>query len=241
MILVDGALCYRSLGPSAPLAKLLAQQFTVYTYARRGRGESGDTAPHSIEREIDDLDALITAAGDRVFLWAVSSGVVLALEAARRGANIRKLALYEPPFIVDSTRPPTTDAWREIGDAVKAGHRSKAVKIFLKAVGAPAFFVAVMPLLPVWSKLKAIAHTLPYDGAIVKNYQRGHALPADRWASVTMPTLVMVGGKSPRWMRNGTRALAAVLPNSQYRTLEGEIHNLRAKVHAPVLAEWFNP
>ena len=239
LILVDGALCSRAVGPSRSLAKYLARHFTVFIYDRRGRGESGDTAPYAVEREIEDIDALIAEAGGAAFVWGTSSGAALALDAAKVLTRIEKLALYEAPFIVDDSRPTTEDAWVRIREALAAGERGDAVKVFLKAVGVPAFFIALMPLLPVWSKLKAAAHTLPYDGAIVQDNQRGKALPAGRWASVTVPTLVMDGGNSPTWMRNGNRALASVLPNARYRTIDRQTHMVNAKVHGPLLAEFF--
>jgi pimeloyl-ACP methyl ester carboxylesterase len=239
VILVDGALCYRGMGPSGPLAELLAQHFTVFTYDRRGRGDSGDTAPYAVEREVEDIAAILSEAGGTAFVWGTSSGAVLALEATNRLSGIKKLALYEAPFIVDDSRSTTQHGWARIGEAVAADRRSDAVKLFLKTVGVPDFFIALMRLMPVWSKLKAVAHTLPYDGAIVQDNQRGEPLPAGRWASVTVPSLVMDGGKSPAWMRNANHALASVLPNAQYRTLEGQTHMLKAKAHAPVLVEFF--
>ena len=239
VILVDGALCYRGMGQSGQLAELLAQHFTVFTYDRRGRGGSGDTAPYAVEREVEDIAALLSEAGGAAFVWGMSSGAVLALEAANLLSGIKRLALYEAPFIVDDSRSPTEGDWVRIGEAVAADRRSDAVKLFLKSVGAPAFFIALMRMMPMWSKLKAIAHTLPYDGAIVRDNQRGKALPANRWASVTVPTLVMDGGKSPAWMRRANQSLAASLPNAQYRTLEGQTHMLKPKAHAPMLVEFF--
>jgi len=239
VILVDGALCYRGMGQSGQLAKLLAPYFTVFTYDRRGRGGSGDTAPYAVEREIEDIAALLREAGGAAFLWGMSSGVVLALEAANRLSEIRKLALYEAPFIVDNSRSTTERDWARIAEAVAANRRSQAVKLFLKSVGVPAFFIAVMPLMPMWSKLKAIAHTLLYDGAIVGGNQRGKPLPAGLWASVTVPALVMDGGKSPVWMHQGNRSLASALPNARYQTLEGQTHMLKPKAHAPILVEFF--
>jgi pimeloyl-ACP methyl ester carboxylesterase len=239
VILIDGALCYRGMGPSGQLAKLLSQHFTVITYDRRGRGASGDTAPYAVEREVEDIDALLNEAGGAAFVWGMSSGAVLALEAANRLRGIKKLALYEAPFIVDDTRPTTEDDWVQIGEAVAADRRSEAVKLFLKSVGVPGFFMALMRLMPMWSKLKAIAHTLPYDGAIVQDNQRGKPLPPSPWASVTIPALVMDGGNSPAWMLHANRRLASVLPNAQYRTLEGQTHLLKPKAHAPILVEFF--
>jgi pimeloyl-ACP methyl ester carboxylesterase len=239
VILVDGALCYRGLGPSGQLAELLSRQFTVFTYDRRGRGSSGDTAPYAVEREVEDLAALLEEAGGAAYVWGTSSGAVLALEAASRMPGIKKLALYEAPFIVDDSRTTTEEGWVRIGEAVEAGRRSAAVKFFLKLVGVPAFLITLTQLLPVWTKLEAVAHTLPYDGALVGENQRGRPLPTGRWASVTAPVLVMDGGRSPGWMRHANQSLAAVLPNAQYRTLQGQAHMLKPKAHAPLLAEFF--
>ena len=227
------------MGPSEPLAKLLASHFTVFTYDRRGRGESGNTSPYGVEREVEDIEALISEAGGTAFLWGVSSGAVLALEAANRLTGIKKLAVYEAPFIVDDSRPATEGDWVRIDEAVAAGRRNDAIKLFMRSVGVPAFVLALLRLTPAWSKLKAVAHTLPYDGAIVRNNQRGKPLPMSGWASVTVPTLVMDGGKSPDWMRHANRSLASVLPNAQYRTLEGQTHMVKAKAHAPTLAKFF--
>jgi pimeloyl-ACP methyl ester carboxylesterase len=239
VILVDGALCHRAMGPGGPLAKLLAPHFTVFTYDRRGRGDSGNTPPYALERELEDLEALVSEAGGSVFLWGVSSGAVLALAAANCLGGIKKLAVYEAPFIVDDSRSTTEDDWVRISEAVAADRRHDAVKLFMKSVGMPAFAIALIRLTPVWSKLKAVAHTLPYDGAIVQDNQRGKPLPANGWASVTVPTLVMDGGKSPAWMRHANRSLASVLPNAQYRTFEGQTHMVKAKAHAPTLVEFF--
>jgi pimeloyl-ACP methyl ester carboxylesterase len=227
------------MGKSGQLAELLARHFTVFTYDRRGRGGSSDTAPYAVEREIEDIAALLDAAGGTAFVWGTSSGAVLALEAATRLKGIQKLALYEAPLIVDGSRSTTENDWLRIGKAVAVDRRSDAVKLFLRSVGAPAFFIALMPLLPMWSKLKAIAHTLPYDGAIVGDFQKGKPLPVGRWASVTVPALVMDGGKSPQWMRDGNRSLAGALPNARYQTLEGQTHMLKPAAHAPILVEFF--
>ena len=156
VIFVDGALCYRASGPSASVAGLLKEHFTVYTYDRRGRGDSGDTAPYAIEREVDDIAALIAEAGGTAYLFGVSSGAVLALDAASRLTGISRLALYEAPFIVDDTRPPLPSEFRSrLKDAVAADRRSDAVAMFLKLVGVPGFGVAIMRLMPVWKTLTA--------------------------------------------------------------------------------------
>lgn len=240
LVLVDGAMCHRALGPTPKLAPLLAKEFTVFAYDRRGRGDSGDTAPYTVERELDDLEAILDAAGGSAFVYGVSSGAALALEAANRGLAIDKLALYEPPFIVDDTRPPPPDDYvARLTDLLAADRRGDAVKLFMEIVGAPWVVIAMMRLMPAWSKLKAVAHTLVYDALIVKDHQRGEPFPPARWPSVTAPTLVAVGGKSPVWMQHAMHALAEVVPNATHRTLDGQTHMVNAKVHASMLVEYF--
>jgi len=240
LILVDGALCSRSFGPMPKLAEQLTPHFTVYTYDRRGRGESGDTAPYEPDREVEDIEALVALAGDTVYLHGTSSGAALALEAAKHIRSIAKLAVYEPPFIVDDTRTPMPDDWLPRLEGLLAdGRQGDAVKMFMRFVGTPAIFTAVMPLTPVWGKLKAVAPTLPYDIAIVHEHQRGIPLTSAEWAAVKVSTLVAAGGKSPAWMTNGTRALADALPDAAYRTLPGQNHMVKAQAIAPVLTEFF--
>jgi len=222
------------------LAAKLASHFTVFTYDRRGRGDSGDTPPYAPDREVEDLQALAERAGGSVFLHGTSSGSALALEAAKRIRVISKLAVYEPPFIVDNSRSPIPgDYLDELRRLVSAGRRADAVKMFMRFVGTPALAVAVLPVTPVWSKLKAVAHTLPYDIELIQEDQRGLPFPAGRWADVKVPTLVGVGGKSPAWMANGTRALADALPDATYRTLPGQNHMVKPQAIAPVLTEFF--
>jgi pimeloyl-ACP methyl ester carboxylesterase len=239
VILVVGALCSRTLGPGVKLAPRLAQRFTVFTYDRRGRGESSESSPYEAMREIEDLEALIKEAGGSAGVFGHSSGAVLALNAADHGLAIKKLALYEAPLIVDRSRPLTETGWSEIDAFVAEGRRADAVRVFLKLVGVPSFVVALMRWLPIWAKLTAVAHTLPHDGAIVRQFQRGEPLPSDVWAHVTVPALAMTGGKSAAWMQNGTRALAAALSHAKFRTLEGQAHDVDARALAPVLIEFF--
>jgi pimeloyl-ACP methyl ester carboxylesterase len=239
LILVDGALCYRRSGPSRALAEKLAPRFTVYTYDRRGRGESGDAAPYAVEREIEDLEALIGEAGGSAGLAGVSSGAVLALDAANSGLPVTRLALYEPPFIVDDSRPPLPDDYRaELDRLLESDRRADMLKLFMRQVGMPGWLLALMPLMPAWKRLKAIAHTLRYDAAVMGATQSGRPLPAGRWANVTAPTLVAVGGKSEAWMQHGTHALADLLPNAEHQLLPGQTHMVKAKVVAPALAEF---
>ncbi|MBA3426162.1 MAG: alpha/beta fold hydrolase [Rubrobacteraceae bacterium] len=241
VILVGGAFNTRSFGPNEGLSSLLAEHFTVINYDRRGRGDSGDTAPYSVEREVEDIQALIEVVGGSAHVFGISSGAALALETANRGLSIEKLALYEAPFVVDDSRPPVPNDYLErLEELVASGRRSDAVRLFMReGVGIPAVFVVMMRFMPAWSKLKAVAHTVVYDAAIVDDYQKGHPLPDGRWASVTAPTLVAVGGKSPAWMRHAMQALADVLPNARHRTLEGQTHIVKPQALAPVLMEFF--
>jgi pimeloyl-ACP methyl ester carboxylesterase len=239
VILIVGALCSRTLGPSVKLAPLLAEHFTVFSYDRRGRGDSGDSAPYAVEREIEDLQALIEIAGGSACVFGHSSGAVLALNAAEHGLSIAKLALYEAPLIVDRSRPSTERDWAQIEAAIADGRRDAAVKGFLKCVGVPGFAIALMRWLPVWTKVTAVAHTLPYDGALVRALQRGVPLPAGVWGKVRAPALAIAGGKSPAWMQAGMRALAGVLAHAEPCMLDGQTHDVSAKALAPVLRAFF--
>jgi len=240
LVLVDGALCYRNCGPSRPLAEQLAGHFTVITYDRRGRGESGDGGPYAVEREVEDLEALIEAAGGSAHVYGISSGGALALEAAKRDIGIDRLAVYEAPFIVDDSRPPIdSDYVPRLNGFLVAERAGDAVRLFMRQVGVPAFFVKLMRFMPAWKKLKGVAHTLPYDAAVMQGTQDGRPLPAGRWSDVTVPTLVVAGGKSDSWMHHGQRALADALPNVRLEKLEGQNHMVRPKALAPMLTEFF--
>ncbi|WP_433290797.1 alpha/beta fold hydrolase [Actinoplanes sp. CA-030573] len=241
LIVVDGAMCHRDFGPARAIAKALADTYTVHTYDRRGRGASGNTPPWSAQREIDDLAALIAAAGGHTYLFGTSSGAVLAADAAARLTGVHAVALYEPPFIVDDTRPPREDTFTADTEALLArGDRSGALKKFMKHVGMPTLMVNVMALTPAWKKLKAVAPTLPYDLHILGDTGRGVPLDPARWAGVTMPALVMDGGKSPAYMRNAARAWSETLPNADYRTLPGQTHMVRAAVIAPEIKRFLS-
>jgi len=242
LILVDGALCDRASGPNRPLAALLKKDFTVYLYDRRGRGDSGDSAPYRIEREVEDLEALVQEAGGSAFVYGISSGAALVLEAASRLSSIRRIALYEAPFVVDgSRRPVPADYLGKMNELLAEGRRGAAVKLFMgKGVGLPAPVVAMMTFMPAWSRLKKIAHTLPYDTLLTIEHQQGRAFPASRWVSVNVPALTVVGGKSPAWMRNGMAALAEALPQARPYTLEGQTHIVKPAALAPVLKQYFS-
>ncbi|MEU8613464.1 alpha/beta hydrolase [Actinoplanes sp. NPDC048791] len=241
LILVDGAMCYRDQGPARGLAAALADTYTVYFYDRRGRGDSGNTLPWSPQREIEDLAALLAAAGGTAYLLGTSSGAVLAADAADRLPGFSRLALYEPPFIVDDTHAPRPDTFLAETEAlIAAGDTGGAVKKFLRSVDMPGFAVQILALLPPFRKIKAAAHTLPYDLRILGDTGRGKPLDPTRWSGVTAPALVLDGGKSPQYMRNAARALSEALPKAEYRTLPGQTHLVKPAALAPVVKEFFS-
>jgi len=255
-ILVTGALGTRSHAMPDSLAHSLSKRFTAIDYDRRGRGDSGDTLPYAVQREIEDIEAMIDAAGGSAFLFGNSSGAILALEAARVLPNkVKKLALYEPPFIIDDSRPPLPkDYVEQLNTAIAAGRPGDAVEIFMtKALLIPPEFVTMMRTAPMsqtfdddtgakppeWADMEKVAHTLAYDGMIVKDFLAGKPLPPKRWASFTAPTLVIVGGNSEPFFHDGAQALVNHMPNAQRRILEGQDHAVSPAVLAPVLTEFF--
>jgi len=237
VVLVCGGSTDRMMA-NAPLAAQLAPHFTVFNYDRRGRGDSADTPPYAVEREVEDLDAIIREAGGSASVYGTSSGAALALIAAERGLAITKLALWEPPFMVDDTTPrPPADQAETYNRLVAAGRRGDAVEYFMtKVVGLPAEFAAQARNAPWWPGQEALAHTLAYDAIIMGDY----SLPVERAASVTAPTVVIAGGASPAWLRSTARKLADTLPHSQYRMLEGQEHNVSPEAIAPVLVEFLS-
>ncbi len=239
IILVGGALSDRSA--AGPLASLLAPHFTVIGYDRRGRGNSEDTAPYAVEREVEDIHALVKEVGGSAFVYGHSSGAVLALEAAARGLAIIRLALYEPPFIIDSNHPPLPEDYvARLNALVAAGRRGDAVELFMTAaVGVPAETIAQMKQSPMWAGMEKVAHTLAYDNIVMGDNMAGHPLQARQWASATMPTLVMDGGASPAWAHSAAQALTDALPNAQRRTLAGQSHGADPALLAPILIDFF--
>lgn len=226
IVLVSAALADRA--DTAKLAKALAEKFTVINYDRRGRGKSTDMQPFVIEREVEDIEALIDDAGGSAYLFGSSSGAVLALEAASKlGSKVKGLFLYEPPFIVDGSHPPMPEDFAgQVEKLLAADKPNAAVKLFFhKGMGIPALAVTLMRLfMPGWSKMVAMAHTIPYDLAALAGTQTGRPLPAERWAPVKAPILVMVGSKSEAFFHTGAKALASLQPGVQYRSLHGGHH-----------------
>jgi pimeloyl-ACP methyl ester carboxylesterase len=244
VIPVGGALGYRKFKRMEQLAELLADRCTVINYDRRGRGDSTEAGPFSVEREIEDLGALIEAAGGSASLWGWSSGGALALHAAAAGIGVERVSVYEVPFMVDPGHDrPTPDYGEQLDELVAAGDRSGAVKHFMRnSMGIPAPFVTAMRLTPFWKSAKSVAHTLPYDwAALGKHNMYGKPLDPAEWAGVTMPTQVVYGEKSPQVLQEGSRALAEVLPNAELRALPGVSHNLKMKAIAPVIADFVGP
>lgn len=244
IILVDAALADRN--GTAKLARLLAKKFTVINYDRRGRGKSTDTHPYAVEREVEDIEALIDSTSRSVYLFGSSSGSVLALEATNKlGKKVKGLFMYEPPFIIDdSHHPMPSDFGRQISKLIETGRRNDAVKLFFhKGMGIPSVFVTMMRwLMPGWSEMANIAHTIPYDLAVLSGTQDGKPLPTKRWASTEVPVLVMVGGKSEAFFHTAAEALSNILPSAQYRSLEGRNHSavlMAPRTIAEVMEEFF--
>ena len=238
LILVDGAMCFRSFGPMPGLAKLLESNFTVYTYDRRGRGESTDTQPYAVEREVEDLEALVKAAGNSAYLFGTSSGACLALETASRlGDKVTKLALYEAPYREGGdARREWRNYRKQLGDLLAAGRRGDAAALFMKFVETPDDMVDGMRQSPAWPVFEAIAPTLMHDA---DDMGEDRTVPVDRAARVTASTLAMNGSASFPFMYDSAKTIANAVPNAQLRTLEGQTHNVSLEVLAPVLIEFF--
>jgi pimeloyl-ACP methyl ester carboxylesterase len=241
LIMIDGATAHRMVNPTnAQVGELLADSFRVYAYDRRGRGESTDTAPYAVQREIEDLAALIEDAGEPAVVFGWSSGALLALDAAAAGLPITRLALFEPPVVVDDGRPPLpSDYVERLEESVAAGRRGDAAELFLTAASnIPADFVGGIKQSPFWPALEAVAHTIAYDGRILGTTMSGNPLPSDRWAAVGVPVLVMHGNGTEPWLITGAQAVADLLPTASLRAVEGQQHSAEAKVLAPVLKEF---
>ena len=236
LILVLGALNSRKSGTK--LAKLLAAQFTVITYDRRGRGDSTDTPPYAPQREVEDLAALIGSVPAPVFVYGHSSGAALALEAALKlGRKIRKLAIYEAPYALDAgARKAAIQYYKALQKALAAGRTDEAVALFVRSVGVSDKQIQAMKRLPMWKGLVKLAPTLAYDSEVLGE---GHALPAARLSRITIPTLVMHGGAGAPSMAQAARAISEAIPKAQLRTLPRQTHGVSPAVLSPVLEDFF--
>jgi Alpha/beta hydrolase family len=232
VILVGGGLDDGS--ENAPLAIELAARFTVYNYARRGRGESGDTQPYAVERELEDLEALIGQAGGFAHVHGVSSGGMFALEAAAAGLAIQRLAVYEVPYDVAPDASQRNQAYREqLRAALAGGRRGDAVELFMRLAGSSDEDIAGARSSPYWPGLEALAHTLAYDAACYG------PPPVDRLATVTQPTLVLTGG-GVEFFELAADAVAAAIPSAERAVLEGQGHVADPKSVATALERFLN-
>jgi alpha-beta hydrolase superfamily lysophospholipase len=241
VVLVGGAIDDGS--ENAPLAPELAENFTVYNYARRGRGESGDTPPYAVQREIEDLAALIAEAGGSARVFGASSGGGLALEAVAAGLAIDRLAVYEVPYNVDENGP----HWNrgdvaEVAALLAESRRGDVVELFMRAVGSSEEDIAGAKASPYWAPLEALAHTLAYDAAIMGDGPP----PAERLAKISRPTLVATGtlpdahgGVPPEFMSRAADVIAASIPQAERQIIQGAGHMVDAKLVAPVLERFF--
>ncbi len=284
LILVDGAFCHRGFGPCAKFVPQLAPHFTVFTYDRRGRGASGDTAPYAVARELEDLEALIDEAGAPVRLVGFSSGGALALEAAASGLTVEKVIAYEPPYVYEGVTSGRVDHEAQLKARLAADDRSGTVSYFMRdMVGAPAAAVVMMRMMPwIWRKLAAVAgmrlagavdraaagdraedlfrrialpvsqywvfkqapglgrklaavaHTVPYDAAVMAGFE----IPRARFAAVRAGTLVVHGSKTDARIQRIATALAAAVPGAHHRVLDGQTHNVKAAALAPLIIEF---
>ena len=240
VIVVGGQLCDRAL--TRPTAEELAKHFTVFNYDRRGRGDSGDTAPYAVEREIEDLGVLIAEVGGTASVYGHSSGAALALHAAA-GLPIAKLVMHEPPYNPDGDEDRQRDTRKEaehIKTLLAEDRRGEAVEYFWRSIGMPQEMVDEMRHTPRWAELEAMAPTMAYDSEVMGDISRGGAVPTDLAGRVRTATLVLVGGASPAWMLEVGKQVADALPNGQHRVLEGQEHVVPPEVLVPVLEEFFN-
>ena len=232
IIMVVGAFNTRSV--TAPLAAALSHRFTTFNYDRRGRGDSGDTQPYAVEREIEDIDALIAEAGGSAAVFGYSSGGTLALKAAGHGLSISQLVLYDTPFVVDEDHEPLpADFADQLAELIAGGRRGDAVELFQRiAVGIPQPVIEKMRHAPFRPALEAMAHTLVYEALLIGD----RTLPTDLVSSITAPTLVIDGEESPPIMRGAARALAATMPHATRRTLAGQGHDIAPEPTAAAIA-----
>lgn len=232
VVLIGGSLANRY--STRPLSKLLADEFTVYDYDRRARGESGDTLPYAQDREYEDLQAIIEVAGGEAMAYAHSSGAQLALEAATRGIRMSRLAIYEPPY-EHADEPKSQELPNEVRALAARGEFEQALVVYMEILGNGPGQVEAMKALPSWPRLVEISNTLPYDLEFVKY----GLIPYDRFAAIGIPVLVLAGGRSPGPMQLAMDVLVKTIPGSTGALIDGERHVVRAAALEPVLREFF--
>ncbi|MGW5308705.1 alpha/beta fold hydrolase [Nocardia thailandica] len=232
LLYITGATCFRSFLPVAADAKVFARAFTVYSYDRRGRGASGDTGPYAVAREVDDIEAMIDAAGGRALLYGHSSGAALALEAAARMPDkVTGVVAYDASYVHDATeRDSYARLAHAVGAELDAGSHARALTVFLRGIGMPRAFVALLPFFPGRRTMKALAPTLRYDIALT-----AEPAPVHRFARIEVPVHVVVGAKSPRSLHAVAEQLVAAVPNASHQILPGQNHMVGAKALLPIL------
>jgi pimeloyl-ACP methyl ester carboxylesterase len=235
LVIVDGAMCSMAFGPSEATAAGLSGGFTVYRYDRRGRGDSTDTKPFAVAREIEDLTAVIAEAGGSAIVYGISSGAGLALEAAASGAPINKLVLFEPPYTAEGGDLAQQQAeTRRMDDLLRDGRHGEAVELFFSWVGIPDEAVDQMRHSPAWARLEALAPTIAYDDAAMGD----GSVPREKAGQIRIPTLVIAGSLSSDELRHAARTVADAIPGAVFRDLEGQSHAAPPETLVPLLREF---
>lgn len=235
LVYITGASCFRAFKPVRDDVREFAKEFTVYTYDRRGRGDSGDTPPYAVAREVEDIEALIDAAGGRAHLYGHSSGAVLALEAALHlGDKVHKVVMYDPSYVHDEAEKASYGQLsQKVRGLLKAGENKAAMRTFLKGIGMPGPFVWLLPLFPGWKTMVALAPTLAYDIALTEDLP-----PVERATRVTVPTHIVVGEKSPAGIHEVANQLTRAIPHAGFEKLAGQDHMVSARALRPVLSRF---
>jgi pimeloyl-ACP methyl ester carboxylesterase len=237
IILVDGAFCSKDFGPMPKLAPLLSEHFTVISYDRRARGESGDVKPYNVVREIEDIEVLIEKNGGSAYLFGVSSGAILALRAVAAELRVPKLVVFEPPFVTNKNLIRSPNAFNELTRLIDEGRRGEAVKFYLrKVMGVPGILTLILRLTPGWPKMKANANSLPYDAAICGDFE----IPKNIVSAISIPVLAIDSTKSPEILRSAVAATVSALPNGVRKSLKGGVHDIPPKILAPEIMHFLN-
>lgn len=239
LIVVNGTMGFRAFYGDPPLAASLSNDFTVYLYDRRGRGESTDVGPYAVEKEIDDIEALVDHAGGQAFLYGVSSGAALALLAAGRLGTLKvpKIALYEPPYGSDTpeAKQEHAEMKKEIYRRLSHGRRGDVAEFFVSMLGTPPEGIQQLRQTADWTMMESVEHTVPYDFEVLGD----GSIPGDTVAALDQPTLLLHGDRTMPFMIETARALADLIPKAQLRVLKDQTHEVNADVIAPVLRAYF--
>jgi len=236
LLIVNGAMGFRGNAFARKFQAEFAKHFTVVDYDRRGRGESGDTLPYSVQREVEDIAALVAGpCGGKCLVFAQSSGAALALEAAASGVPMKRLFAYEPPYMVGNPPDrPAPDFQRHLESLIAQGKRDEAVAYFMRTVGVPGFAVKIMRLFPFWKDLRAVAHTLPYDAAVMAGFD----FPRHRLAALKVPVVAVAGEKTTPTLKRAVAEVAKTVPGAQHKVAPKMNHAVNAKRMAPLLRSW---